>query len=382
MDHPARPVRVHHPGDRAAKLVQRLLLPAARLRGARPGPRRAVRKVAEEIHSVDGASSAARCSLSASPERRCRLPARRPSLRPTPAAAAEARRRRRRPSIARHGVRRVRGRPMASSARGRRRADARSRPTGCASRPRQEQPGEARRRARRVAGLRTGDHRHQGRRTQVRPSRIALQYDDAKLYVGADVSDAQFDARRGKDHVVARARVPTPGGRRTRRTTSAFSPASRGTREGTRARAGRGGDVPGAEDRRGPRAAAGYSFEATIPWSAMPEARTTRVGLHGLAALRRRRRHESSATVATGDGTQHAARHAAVRASRSSPLIEQAPATRRSHPARPRRSSSWPTSRATGEGARRRLGRTAHHLRRRVPAAAPSSSSAISGPSS
>src|SRR5580692_5269121 len=40
--------------------------------------------------------------------------------------------------------------------------------------------------------------------------KIALQYDDAKLYIGADVTDAAFEA--GKDHVSLVFAVPTPGG--------------------------------------------------------------------------------------------------------------------------------------------------------------------------
>ena len=118
---------------------------------------------------------------------------------------------------------------------------------------------------------------------------VAVQMDDAKLYVGAEVTDPNLarTARHGDadDHVSM---------------TLAF-PAGRG---GLKAYeiglfAGKPGDSPGAvkwlagpskgQDVAGARLVemdvkGGFTFEAAIPWSTFPEARTMRVGLR--AALR------------------------------------------------------------------------------------------------
>ena len=126
--------------------------------------------------------------------------------------------------------------------------------------------------------------------------KISLQYDDAKLYVGADVTDASFQA--GKDHVSLVFAVPSPGGSYTTYDLG-FYAGKPGETEGT-VRYGSGRGVGGAKIVEAPEAN-GYSFEATVPWSAVPELKTTRVGVHGLAAY-----VDGDGTVATGPGdTQH-----------------------------------------------------------------------------
>jgi hypothetical protein len=121
---------------------------------------------------------------------------------------------------------------------------------------------------------------------------IGLQYDDAKLYVGADIKDAAFAP--GQDHVSLVLAAPLPSGGYATREIS-FYAGKPGETEGS-VRSGRGGSVPGAKIVEAP-TAAGYSFEATVPWSALPEARTTRVGIHGVA-----RYVEGDAQIATGPG--------------------------------------------------------------------------------
>ena len=122
--------------------------------------------------------------------------------------------------------------------------------------------------------------------------KIALQYDDARLYVGADITDAAFVA--GKDHVSLVLAVPTPdAGYATY--DLGFYPGKPGETEGA-VRYGRKGSVAGAKIVEAPEAG-GLTFEATVPWSALPEARVTRVGIHGLAAY-----VDDGGAVATGPG--------------------------------------------------------------------------------
>ena len=126
--------------------------------------------------------------------------------------------------------------------------------------------------------------------------KIALQYDDAKLYVGADVADAAFEA--GKDHVSLVFAVPTPGGGYVPYDLGLYA-GKPGESEGS-VRWGRKGSIAGAKIVEAP-SGAGYSFEATIPWSSLPEMRQTRVGIHGLAAY-----VDGDGVVATGPGdAQH-----------------------------------------------------------------------------
>ncbi len=120
--------------------------------------------------------------------------------------------------------------------------------------------------------------------------RIGLQYDDAKLYVGADVSDASFHP--GEDHVSLVLAVPQPGGGYATRELTFFA-GKPGETEGS-VRYGRAGAVPGAKIVEAP-TGAGYSLEATVPWSSFSEARVTRVGIHGVA-----RYVEGDSVIATG----------------------------------------------------------------------------------
>jgi len=143
---------------------------------------------------------------------------------------------------------------------------------------------------------------------------VGLQYDDAKLYVAADVKDASF--RPGEDHVSLVLAVPQPGGSYATRELSFFA-GKPGESEGS-VRYGRGGAVPGAKIVEAP-SGAGYTLEATVPWSALPEARITRVGIHGVA-----RYVEGDAIIATGPSdVQHPAMMAWVPSEPELSMIEQ-----------------------------------------------------------
>ncbi len=118
---------------------------------------------------------------------------------------------------------------------------------------------------------------------------IGLQYDEAKVYVGADVKDASFAV--GRDHVSLVLSIPEPSG--TYATYDiGFYPGKPGESEGS-VRAG-GRVVPGAKIVEAPESG-GYTFEAIVPWSALPEGRSTRVGIHGAA-----RYVEGEDEIATG----------------------------------------------------------------------------------
>jgi hypothetical protein len=122
--------------------------------------------------------------------------------------------------------------------------------------------------------------------------KIGLQYDEAKLYVGADVTDSSFQV--GKDHVQIVLAVPTPGGGYTSYDLGFFA-GKPGETEGS-VRYGSRGHVAGAKIVEAPEET-GYTFEAVIPWSSLPELRATRVGVHGYAAYA-----DGDGVVATGPG--------------------------------------------------------------------------------
>jgi hypothetical protein len=109
--------------------------------------------------------------------------------------------------------------------------------------------------------------------------KISLQYDDSRLYVGADIIDSSFVA--GQDHVSLLLAVPQAGGGGYTTYGVALYAGKPGESEGS-VRYGRHAAIAGAKIVEAP-TAGGYSFEAVIPWSALPEARTTRVGIHGVA---------------------------------------------------------------------------------------------------
>jgi len=143
---------------------------------------------------------------------------------------------------------------------------------------------------------------------------IGLQYDDAKLYVGAEVRDPSFEA--GKDHVSLVLAVPTPGGSYVTYDLG-FFPGNPGETEGA-VRYGRKGNVAGAKIVEAPEAG-GYSFEAVLPFASLPELRSTRVGIHGLAAY-----VDGDGVLATGPGdAQHPRDMAWVPSEPELSLIEQ-----------------------------------------------------------
>ena len=104
-----------------------------------------------------------------------------------------------------------------------------------------------------------------------------LQYDDAKLYVGADVTDAR--SRRGTTTCRSFSRSPRRARGRVATYDLALYAGKPGETEGS-VRYGRHASVPGAKIVEAP-TAGGYSFEAIVPWAALPEVRATRVGIHG-----------------------------------------------------------------------------------------------------
>jgi len=144
--------------------------------------------------------------------------------------------------------------------------------------------------------------------------RIALQYDDSKLYVGADVTDTSFAV--GKDHVLLVLAVPQPGGGYATYELT-FYAGKPGETAGS-VRYGRRGAVPGAKIVEAP-TGNGYSLEAIVPWTALPEARTTRVGIHGVALYM-----DGDGVLATGPGdAAHPAAMAWVPSEPELSLIEQ-----------------------------------------------------------
>ncbi|HEX4445975.1 MAG TPA: hypothetical protein VH044_04540, partial [Polyangiaceae bacterium] len=143
---------------------------------------------------------------------------------------------------------------------------------------------------------------------------IGLQYDDAKLYVGAIVKDGAFAV--GRDHVSLVLAIPLPSA--TYATVDLGIYAGKpGESEGSVRYGGRGA-VPGAKIVEAPEAG-GYTLEATIPWSAIPEARSTRVGIHGVA-----RYVKGDEEIATGPvDLQHPASMAWIPSEPELSLIEQ-----------------------------------------------------------
>jgi hypothetical protein len=146
--------------------------------------------------------------------------------------------------------------------------------------------------------------------------KISLQYDDSRLYVGGDVRDASFAV--GKDHVLLALAVPKAGGSGSY---SAYElglyPGKPGESEGS-VRYGQHGSVPSAKIVEAP-TEGGYSFEAIVPYAAIPEMRSTRVGIHGVAAY-----VDGDAVIATGPGdAQHPASMAWVPSEPELSMIEQ-----------------------------------------------------------
>ncbi|WP_437630569.1 hypothetical protein [Sorangium sp. So ce854] len=101
-------------------------------------------------------------------------------------------------------------------------------------------------------------------------AQAAIAYDDARVYVAADVTDDAL--RGGADHV--KLVLGFPGGKVQ---AVALYPGQPGKTAGV-ARLPGGKAAAGARVVEAPRGG-GYTLEASIPWSAFPEAATTRVGL-------------------------------------------------------------------------------------------------------
>ncbi|MDP9151945.1 MAG: hypothetical protein M3O36_18640, partial [Myxococcota bacterium] len=134
------------------------------------------------------------------------------------------------------------------------------------------------------------------------------------LYVGADVGDAAFLP--GQDHVSLVLAIPLGGGGYAPYEVSFFA-GKPGESEGS-VRYAQRGPVPGAKIVEAP-GADGYTFEAIVPWAALPEARFTRVGIRGVAAY-----VEAGSLVATGLGdAQHPATMPWVPTEPELSLIEQ-----------------------------------------------------------
>ncbi|MGK3960697.1 hypothetical protein WMF38_47580 [Sorangium sp. So ce118] len=101
-------------------------------------------------------------------------------------------------------------------------------------------------------------------------AQAAIAYDDARVYVAADVTDDAL--RGGADHV--KVVLGFPGGKVQE---VALYPGEPGKTAGSVKLPG-GKAAAGAKVVEAPRSG-GYTLEASIPWSAFPEAATTRVGL-------------------------------------------------------------------------------------------------------
>jgi hypothetical protein len=126
---------------------------------------------------------------------------------------------------------------------------------------------------------------------------VALQYDDTRLYVGAEVTDPGF--RAGRDHVLLVVAIPQPAG--TAIYEVGLYAGSSGESEGSVRLAGRG-SIAGAKIVEAP-TSDGYTLEASIPLASLPELRLSRVGIHGVA-----RYVHADTVVATGPGdAQHPA---------------------------------------------------------------------------
>jgi hypothetical protein len=132
---------------------------------------------------------------------------------------------------------------------------------------------------------------------------VAVRYDAKNLYVGGEVTTASFDRTsrfaESEEHaslVLAFGHAATYD--------IGFYAGKPGETSGRVRFAGRGA-VPGAKIVEAPMTG-GYSFEAVVPWSAFPEAYTTRVGLRAVA--RYIKRTGGLHILATGPGD---ARHPA-----------------------------------------------------------------------
>ncbi len=138
---------------------------------------------------------------------------------------------------------------------------------------------------------------------------VALQYDDARVYVAAEVADATFVRTprfaADEDHVSFVLAFPD-GGRLSAHEIGLFAGKPGESAGAVRFLAGpqKGEDVPGAKIVEAP-TQGGYTIEATIPWATFPEAATLRVGLRGVLRSQDAEAGGVKHVVATGPG-EHA----------------------------------------------------------------------------
>lgn len=137
---------------------------------------------------------------------------------------------------------------------------------------------------------------------------VAAQMDDAKLYVGAEITDPQLarSARHGDgdDHVSLTLAFPAGrGGLKAYEV--GFFPGKPGDTSGVvkwLAGPSKGQEIAGAKlvenDIKG-----GVAFEASIPWATFPEARTMRIGLRGAARYHDGDGSAVRGVIATGQGS-------------------------------------------------------------------------------
>ena len=171
---------------------------------------------------------------------------------------------------------------------------------------RQGQAGQARRRAR-PSGLRSRRRPSLSRASSKSAMTIGLQYDDAKLYVGADIKDASFAV--GRDHVSLVLAVPVPSGTYATYDLGLYA-GKPGESEGS---VRYGGRAP-SQGRRSsrPRRRAATRSRPSFPGARCPKRRATRVGIHGVGSLRGRRgrdrdrAREPAAPVGDGLGSERA----------------------------------------------------------------------------
>ncbi len=179
---------------------------------------------------------------------------------------------------------------------------------------------------------------------------IGLQYDDAKLYIGGEVKDASFAA--GRDHISLILSVPVPSGTYTTYELALYA-GKPGESEGS-VRLGGRGVVPGGKIVEAPDAG-GYTFEAVVPWSALPEGRSTRVGIHGVA-----RYVAGQGEIATGPvDVQHPSAMAWIPSEPELSMIEQFLAPRGLTKVAP---SFEAVADLTGDGVRERIAVYEHFL--------------------
>jgi hypothetical protein len=133
---------------------------------------------------------------------------------------------------------------------------------------------------------------------------VAVRYDATNLYVGGEVTTPSFDRTsrfaESEEHA-SLVLAFRSGAASVAAYDVGFYAGKPGETSGQVRFAGRGA-VPGAKIVEAP-ATGGYTFEAVVPWSAFPEARTVRVGLR--AAARYTKKSGGLRILATGPGDTH-----------------------------------------------------------------------------